>query len=53
MSTLAAATPSRRLSTSDDVAKIIVFLGSGANGNLTGEVIRDGSSAARAPHIGG
>lgn len=50
---LAAATPSRSLSTSDDVAKIIVFLGSGANGNLTGEVIRDGSSAARAPHLGG
>ncbi|MEY9836973.1 SDR family NAD(P)-dependent oxidoreductase [Streptacidiphilus sp. EB103A] len=50
---LAAATPSRRLSDSDDVARIIVFLGSGANGNLTGEVVRDGSSAARAPHIGG
>ena len=50
---LAAATPSRRLSDSDDVARIIVFLGSGANGNLTGEVIRDGSSAARAPHLGG
>ncbi|MEU4546357.1 SDR family NAD(P)-dependent oxidoreductase [Nonomuraea dietziae] len=50
---LAAATPTRRLSDADDVARIVVFLGSGANGNLTGEVIRDGSSAARAPHIGG
>ncbi|GAA5771032.1 3-oxoacyl-[acyl-carrier-protein] reductase FabG [Streptosporangium roseum] len=50
---LAAATPSRRLSNSDDVARIIVFLGSGANGNLTGEVIRDGSAAARAPHLAG
>jgi hypothetical protein len=29
------------------------LIGSGANGNLTGEVIRDGSSAARAPHLGG
>jgi 3-oxoacyl-[acyl-carrier protein] reductase len=50
---LAAATPTRRLSSADDVAALIVFLGSGANGNLTGEVIRDGSAAARAPHIGG
>lgn len=50
---LAAATPSRRLSGSDDVARLVVFLGSGANGNLTGEVIRDGSSAARAPHLAG
>lgn len=50
---LAAAVPSRKLSHADDVAKLVVTLGSGANGNLTGEVIRDGSSAARAPHIGG
>lgn len=50
---LAAGTPTRRLSDSDDVARLIVFLGSGANGNLTGEVLRDGSSAARAPHVGG
>ncbi|WP_158851776.1 SDR family NAD(P)-dependent oxidoreductase [Saccharothrix deserti] len=50
---LASATPTRRLSDSDDVARIAVFLGSAANGNLTGELIRDGSSAARAPHIGG
>lgn len=50
---LAAGTPSRRLSDADDVAKLVLFLGSGANGNLTGEFVRDGSSAARAPHIGG
>lgn len=50
---LTAATPTRRLSDADDVARIVVFLGSGANGNLTGELIRDGSSAARAPHLGG
>lgn len=49
---LAAAVPTRKLSNADDVAKLVVFLGSGANGNLTGEVVRDGSSAARAPHIG-
>jgi NAD(P)-dependent dehydrogenase (short-subunit alcohol dehydrogenase family) len=49
---LAAATPTRRLSHADDVAGLIVFLGSAANGNLTGEVVRDGSSAARAPHLG-
>ncbi|WP_405682971.1 SDR family NAD(P)-dependent oxidoreductase [Streptomyces sp. NBC_00057] len=49
---LAAGTPTRRLSDSDDVAKLVLFLGSGANGNLTGEVVRDGSSAARAPHVG-
>ncbi|MFF2023696.1 SDR family NAD(P)-dependent oxidoreductase [Streptomyces sp. NPDC058171] len=47
----AAGTPTRRLSDADDVARLIVFLGSGANGNLTGEVVRDGSSAARAPHV--
>ncbi|MFE5851890.1 SDR family NAD(P)-dependent oxidoreductase [Streptomyces sp. NPDC056500] len=46
-------TPTRRLSDADDVARLVVFLGSGANGNLTGEVIRDGSAAARAPHPGG
>lgn len=50
---LAAGTPTRRLSSPDDVARLIVFLASDANGNLTGEVIREGSSAARAPHAGG
>ena len=49
----AAGTPSQRLSTGEDVARLVVFLGSGANGNLTGEVIRDGSAAARAPRHGG
>jgi 3-oxoacyl-[acyl-carrier protein] reductase len=48
---LAAATPTKRLSTAQDVARIVVFLGSAANGNLTGEVVRDGTSAARAPHV--
>jgi 3-oxoacyl-[acyl-carrier protein] reductase len=33
----AARTPTRRLSTPEDVARAIVFLGSPANGNITGE----------------
>ncbi|WP_405717097.1 SDR family oxidoreductase [Streptomyces sp. NBC_00046] len=49
---LAAGTPTRRLSDSDDAARLVLFLGSGANGNLTGEGVRDGSSAARAAHVG-
>lgn len=49
---LAAGTPTRRVSSAEDVAKLTVFLGSEANRNLTGEVVRDGSSAARAPHVG-
>jgi 3-oxoacyl-[acyl-carrier protein] reductase len=32
-------TPTRRLTTPGDVAKVIVFLGSGANGNATGQLI--------------
>ncbi|MEV0385978.1 SDR family oxidoreductase [Nonomuraea sp. NPDC050643] len=47
---LAARTPSRRLSTADDMAALIVFLGSAANRNLTGEIIRDGSNAGRSAH---
>ncbi len=47
---LAEGTPSRRLSTPDDIAPLLVFLGSAANGNLTGELVREGTSAARAPH---
>ncbi|NJP95556.1 SDR family oxidoreductase [Nonomuraea sp. FMUSA5-5] len=47
---LAARTPSRRLSTADDMAALIVFLGSAANHNVTGEIIRDGSNAGRSAH---
>jgi 3-oxoacyl-[acyl-carrier protein] reductase len=50
LATLAARTPSRRLSTPPDVAKLIVFLGSAANANLTGELLREGSSAGRSGH---
>lgn len=35
----AAHTPTRRLSTPEDVARAIVFLGSPANGNITGETL--------------
>ncbi|MEV4834681.1 SDR family NAD(P)-dependent oxidoreductase [Nonomuraea sp. NPDC049486] len=49
---LAAGVPTRRLSDPEDVARLVVFLGSAANGNLTGELVREGSSAARAPHVG-
>jgi 3-oxoacyl-[acyl-carrier protein] reductase len=34
-----AATPSGRLSTPDDVARVIVFLCSAANGNVNGEIL--------------
>ncbi|SEH02746.1 3-oxoacyl-[acyl-carrier protein] reductase [Nonomuraea solani] len=47
---LAARTPSRRLSTAEDMAALIVFLGSAANHNVTGEIIRDGSNAGRSAH---
>jgi 3-oxoacyl-[acyl-carrier protein] reductase len=49
---LAAGIPSRRLSDAADVARLVVFLGSAANGNLTGELVREGSSAGRAPYLG-
>ncbi|MEZ7132393.1 SDR family NAD(P)-dependent oxidoreductase [Nonomuraea sp. AD125B] len=47
---IAARTPSRRLSTADDMAALIVFLGSAANRNVTGELVRDGSNAGRSSH---
>ncbi|RJL30973.1 SDR family NAD(P)-dependent oxidoreductase [Bailinhaonella thermotolerans] len=50
LETMASRTPSRRLSTAADVAGLIVFLASAANGNLTGELIREGSSAGRSGH---
>jgi 3-oxoacyl-[acyl-carrier protein] reductase len=37
---VAAMTPSQRLSTPDDVANALVFLGSPANGSITGQVLR-------------
>ncbi|WP_157254342.1 SDR family NAD(P)-dependent oxidoreductase [Nonomuraea typhae] len=47
---MARRTPARRMSTADDVAALLVFLGSAANRNLTGEIIREGSNAARSAH---
>jgi len=49
-SRLAAAVPSRRLSDPQDVAQLVVFLGSAANGNVSGEIVREGSANGRAPH---
>lgn len=37
---IAAATPSRRISTPEDVTSAILFLGSAANGNTTGQVLK-------------
>lgn len=48
---IAARIPSRRLSRPSDVAGLIVFLGSEANGNITGEVIAEGSSTGRSSHV--
>jgi NAD(P)-dependent dehydrogenase (short-subunit alcohol dehydrogenase family) len=50
LATVAARTPTGRLSTADDLAALILFLGSEANRNVTGEIIRDGSSTARSAH---
>lgn len=47
---IASRTPSRRLSTAGDLAALIVFLGSAANRNVTGEIVRDGSNAGRSSH---
>lgn len=47
---VAGRTPSKKLSTADDVAALLLFLGSAANHNLTGEIVRDGSNAARSAH---
>jgi NAD(P)-dependent dehydrogenase (short-subunit alcohol dehydrogenase family) len=43
---VAARTPTRRLSVPEDVAPIVVFLGSAANTNLSGEVVREGQATA-------
>lgn len=43
--------PSRRLSRPEDVAKLVVFLGSGANRNITGETVYEGSSTGRSAHV--
>ncbi|KKC41457.1 hypothetical protein WH87_00445 [Devosia epidermidihirudinis] len=49
---LAAKIPSGKLSQPEDVAGLILFLGSFANTNMTGEIMREGSSNGRSSHIG-
>jgi 3-oxoacyl-[acyl-carrier protein] reductase len=46
-----ALTPQRRVSTPEDVAALALWLGSATNTSVTGEVIREGTSAARTPLI--
>jgi NAD(P)-dependent dehydrogenase (short-subunit alcohol dehydrogenase family) len=46
-----ALTPQRRVSTPEDVARVVLWLGSDANTSITGEVIREGTSAARTPLV--
>jgi NAD(P)-dependent dehydrogenase (short-subunit alcohol dehydrogenase family) len=47
---VAAAVPSRRLSAPEEVARLVLFLGSAANGNISGEIVREGSSTAGSAH---
>jgi len=46
-----ALTPQRAVSTAEDVAGVVLWLGSDANTSITGEVIREGTSAARTPLV--
>jgi 3-oxoacyl-[acyl-carrier protein] reductase len=48
---VAAVVPQRRLSTAEDVARLVLFLGSEANTSVTGELVREGTSAARTPLV--
>ncbi len=41
-----------RLSGPDDLAALIVFLASGANHNVSGELVREGSATGRSAHAG-
>jgi len=50
LAAIAARTPTGRRSAADDLAALVLFLGSAANRNVTGEIIRDGSSTARSVH---
>lgn len=44
--------PSRRLSGPEDLANLVVFLASGGNRNISGELVRDGSATGRSAHAG-
>lgn len=43
--------PQRRVSGASDVARLVLFLGSAANTSVTGELVREGTSAARTPLV--
>lgn len=43
--------PQRRVSGAGDVARLVLFLGSAANTSVTGELVREGTSAARTPLV--
>ncbi|MFL5906150.1 MAG: SDR family NAD(P)-dependent oxidoreductase [Solirubrobacterales bacterium] len=43
--------PSGRLSSPEEVANLVVFLASRANGNITGEQVLEGSSTGRSAHL--
>jgi 3-oxoacyl-[acyl-carrier protein] reductase len=46
-----ALTPQRRVSTADDVARVVLWLGSDGNTSVSGELIREGTSVARTPLV--
>jgi 3-oxoacyl-[acyl-carrier protein] reductase len=46
-----ALTPQRRASAPEDVAALALWLGSSANASVTGEIVREGTSAARTPLV--
>jgi len=50
LESIAGRVPSRRLSVPGDVAGLIVFLASAANGNISGEIVREGSATGRSAH---
>jgi NAD(P)-dependent dehydrogenase (short-subunit alcohol dehydrogenase family) len=43
--------PQRRMSEPEDVARLVLWLGSPANTSVTGEVVHEGTSAARTPLV--
>jgi NAD(P)-dependent dehydrogenase (short-subunit alcohol dehydrogenase family) len=47
---LASIVPTQRISTPDDVAAVAAFLCSPENRSITGEIVREGTAAARSPH---
>jgi NAD(P)-dependent dehydrogenase (short-subunit alcohol dehydrogenase family) len=48
---VAALVPQRRMSDPEDVARLVLWLGSGANTSVTGEVVHEGTSAAKTPLV--